>query len=125
MTDETPEAEGVSAERIRDAFTSRELGLWEMTVGASLAEFGTAYLMAMLAWWGAKQDGNLRPPDEFLDMSLTELQPYTERATELLGKAQTGAPQPSGMSTASEPASLPSSDISTTSPSTLLPSSPA
>ena len=38
--DETPEAEGVSAERIRDAFTSRELGLWEMTVG----EIGRAHV---------------------------------------------------------------------------------
>lgn len=120
-----PTPDAIDPERIRDAFTSRELGLWEMTTGASLAEFGSAYLMAMLAWWGAKQDGNLRPPDEFLDMSLTELQPYAERATELLGKLPTGDALPSGMSTASAPASLPSSDISTTSPSPSLPTSPA
>ena len=125
MTD-TPEAPPPAAatidpERIQAAFTSRELGLWEMTVGASLQEFGTAYLMAMLAWWGAKQDGDLRPPDEFLDMSLTELTPYTERATDLLGKVPTGGALPSGMSTASAPASSQSSGISTTSPSPSLP----
>lgn len=121
MTDTPPPAdpaEGIDPQRIRDAFTSRELGLWEMTVGAQLSEFGSAYLMAMLAWWGAHQEGGQGgSPDEYLDMPLSQLTPYVERATELLGKAPTGDALPYGMSTASEPETSPGSGISTTSPS--------
>jgi hypothetical protein len=122
MADEaTPEPDAIDPETIRDAFTSRELGLWEQTVGVSLPEFGSAYMAAMLSWWAAKQDAPqdkpVPPPDVFQDKSLGQLAPYMERATELLGKAPTGEPTPSGTSTANGSEDSPDSDISTTSPS--------
>lgn len=116
MADEV-DPDAIDPERIRDAFTSRELGMWEQTVGLSLPEFGSAYMAAMLAWWAAHQDGDTRDPDDFLDMSLGQLAPWTERATELLGKPLTGAPEPSRTSSVNGSGGSPDSDISTASPS--------
>jgi hypothetical protein len=112
MADE-PTAETVSPERIRDAFTSRELGTWETTLGLSLTEFGSAHMAAMLSWWAAHQDGDERTPDEFLDMSLSDLAPWVERAVELLGKAPTGGVQLSGTSADNGSTIPPSSPTST------------
>jgi hypothetical protein len=115
----------INPERIREAFTSRELGQWELTVGVSLSEFGTSHTSAMLAWWAAHQDGDTRTPDDFLDLPISELTGYQARAVELLGKAPAGEPTPSGTSSEPDTASLPPSDTSTGSPSTSLQTSPA
>jgi hypothetical protein len=112
-----PDDNLIDPARIRDAFTSRELGDWELAVGLSLSEFKSMHMSAMLAWWGARQDGDTRTPDEFLDLPLGSLTPYMERATELLGKAPTGESEPSGTSSGTGSASLQSSPISTPSPS--------
>ena len=118
---DTPTLEGITPDRIRKAFTARELGEWELTLGLQLDQFTGTYVTAMLAWWAARQDGEKLTPDEVLDLSLDALMPYMARAVELLGKPQTGgetpAETPSTPSETASSASSPSSDSSTTSPS--------
>jgi hypothetical protein len=120
MTDQPtppPTLEGIDPARIRRAFTTRELGTWELTVGVNLDQFTGTYVTAMISWWAAKQDGEDLSPDQVLDMSLEDLTPYIIRGVELLGKAPTGGEVPSTTSKTASSASLPNSRTSTTSPS--------
>jgi hypothetical protein len=95
-------AGGITPARIQQAFTPRELGEWETTLGVPLANFGSSHMAAMLAWWAAKHDatdrGETAPHsvDEFLDFTLDALEPYLGRAVERLGEARTGDETPSG-----------------------------
>jgi hypothetical protein len=126
MTEPEPlPPDGIDPERIRQAFTARELGQWETHLGLALAEFPGSYLSAMLAWWAARQDGEPRSQDDFLDMSIADLEPYMNRAVDLLGKPPTGEPRHSGTSEETTSETSPNSDTSITSQSQSFETSPA
>jgi hypothetical protein len=102
MTDPTPDVGNIDPTRIQQAFSPRETGEWETTLGLPLQSFGSSHMAAMLAWWAAKHDaadvGNPPPfsPDDVLDMPLTALAPFLNRAVERLGEAPIGGEMPLG-----------------------------